>query len=113
MEGDEDLGPVGKSAFSARLSRTRGIVFNGSVISQPTFEFFQVKETPFSATVTDLSGRSFRFQKALMCDYGQSFSSVLHFKMGETSELTVPVSKIRSISLRKLEATSEGGFAPF
>jgi hypothetical protein len=134
LYGKENLGSLGTANFSADLSDVKSI----RSLAPPMpfvgdFGFFGATEVPFSAKVTDTAGEVTVLKKALYCTTGTfnvpnnrntgfvtygdvgvstvTFKSSLDVKVGGTSSMSIPPSKLRTISVGNVDkANGWGGY---
>jgi hypothetical protein len=122
LKGKENVGSLGLADFSIDLSEVKSIRSVGPTVPfVGDFAFFGTAQTPFRAKVTDAAGDVTTLKKALYCTTSQfsvpnnkdnafvtygdvelttvKFSSSLAVKVGGTSALSIPPSRLRSINL--------------
>jgi len=116
LSGQENLGSLGTSDFSAYFTDIKEIRSLAPVPFVGDFAFFRSTEVPFSAKVTDTAGEVIVLKKALYCDTAESskpipgylntvrfisvrFQSNLGVVLGGVNHLSIPPSKLRTIRL--------------
>jgi hypothetical protein len=122
LKGKESLGSLGIADFSLDFTHIRAIRSLGPPVPfVGDFGFFDATEVPFAAKVTDTAGEVTVLTKALYCTtrqftapnnqdtafvtYGDVLLSTVAFKssldvtVGGTSTLSIPPSKLRTITL--------------
>jgi hypothetical protein len=129
--GKENLGSLGVADFSADFSDIKEIRSTSPPVPfVGDFAFFGSTEVPFSAKVTDTAGEAIVLSKALYCttgtfsvpdkrnsafiSYGNvelrtvKFRSSLDVKVGGTSSVSIPPSKLRTLRVVRVDNTLGG-----
>jgi hypothetical protein len=133
LYGKEGLGSLGTADFAADFRDIKSIrSLTPSAPFDEDFGFFGATEAPFKVTATDTAGGVIALSKALYCSkrqltvpdnrnsmfihYGDEIITTIRFKsdldvmVGGTSSLSIPSSKLRTITVGKVSHNEHGGY---